>query len=163
MTMKVDHSSRLNVKPSTYKSAGKHFGWLLYPNYSSLVSDIYSALFDNARLIWDSGRGRWHTEPSSSVLRPETRAWARLCPASGLRLWLVRPVVAPAVLHPRLVLTLTLSLCQPRPSLSPLSLTLTQSSRASDDARTDVTAPRPAPPGTCYRPSRIILFPVWSS
>ena len=71
--------------------------------------------------------------------------------------------MAPAVLHPLLVLTLTLSLCQPRPSLSPLSLTLTQSSRASDDARTDVTAPRPAPPGTCYRPSRIILFPVWYS
>ena len=85
----MDHSkqqTKMNWKLNTNQLFGPG---MLYN--SANISDILSILFDNARLIWDSGRGRWHTEPSSSVLRPETRARARPL----LRVRLVRPVVAP--------------------------------------------------------------------
>ena len=125
-------------------------GWDTSSKNSSTVSDIFSPLFDNALLIWDSGRGRWHTEPSSSVLRPETRAWARLCPASGSgsglsgRLWLRLRLCcilassslwhsASVSLGPASLLSVSLSLSPRGPPMMP--------------GPGNVTAPRPAPPG----------------
>ena len=163
MTLKLDHTSRLKVQPSTYKSAAKYIaGWfiqiilLLFQistrHYLTMPGSYGTAAGGDGTLSQAAPYSDQRHEPGPGCARPlgsgsgsglSGRLWLRLCCIlSSSSHW----HSASVSLGPASLLSVSLSLSPRGPPMMPGPM-----------------SPPPAPPGTCYRPSRIILFPVWYS